>query len=269
MRSSCEASATNSRCAWTMPCASLRAASSSRSISSSVVASSATSSSASGFGIVRAGSRVVAISRAVVRERRDRAHRAARDGEAGERREDRAARDADGEEEPEAADRRVELVVVARHLDVGGPRADEGRRRPAPWRPRGRRSGTMLGVGGGRRTSTFWIGWPDGRRDANDLVADREVLERVPRPCPSRDRSGRERDAVGGRLELVAEVVLQALLRELADDGREREEDDEGEAGRDAGEPPAHRPARRALRKRGRAPLGLGRLAIYSGARTT
>ena len=66
VRSSCEASATKSRCAWIIASVSERAASSSRSICSSVRASSATSSSDSGIGIRRDGSRVVAISRAAV-----------------------------------------------------------------------------------------------------------------------------------------------------------------------------------------------------------
>ena len=62
VRSSWEASATNSRCRLMVLSVFVRAASSSRSISSSVRASSATSSSLSGSGIRFEGSRVVAIS---------------------------------------------------------------------------------------------------------------------------------------------------------------------------------------------------------------
>ena len=65
VRSSCEASATNSRCLRIACSRSSRAESSERSICSSVRASSPTSSSALGSGIRREGSRVAAISRAV------------------------------------------------------------------------------------------------------------------------------------------------------------------------------------------------------------
>ena len=66
VRSSCDASATNSRCNCIICSVSDRAASSSRSIWSSVRASSPTSSSRSGSGIRCEGSRVVAIERAVL-----------------------------------------------------------------------------------------------------------------------------------------------------------------------------------------------------------
>ncbi len=65
VRSSCEASATNSRCTCIICSVSERAASSSRSIWSSVRASSPTSSSVSGAGMRSEGSRVEAISLAV------------------------------------------------------------------------------------------------------------------------------------------------------------------------------------------------------------
>ena len=64
MRSSCEASATNSRWRASAASVSVRDSSSACSIDSSVVASSATSSSASGRGIVRPALRVRSISRA-------------------------------------------------------------------------------------------------------------------------------------------------------------------------------------------------------------
>ena len=64
VRSSCEASATNSRWRSSAASVSVRASSSACSIDSSVVASSATSSSASGRGIVSDGLRVRSISRA-------------------------------------------------------------------------------------------------------------------------------------------------------------------------------------------------------------
>ena len=65
VRSSCEASATNSRCFFIAASRSVRAASSERSICSSVRASSPTSSSAFGAGMWREGSPVSAILRAV------------------------------------------------------------------------------------------------------------------------------------------------------------------------------------------------------------
>ncbi len=65
VRSSCEASATNSRCFRIAASRSERAASSERSISSRVSASSPTSSSVLGTGMLREGSPVSLISRAV------------------------------------------------------------------------------------------------------------------------------------------------------------------------------------------------------------
>ena len=120
VRSSCEASAMNSRCAWTTCSVSEREASSSRSIWSSVRASSPISSSRSGSGIRCDGSRVEAISRAVGGQRGDRAHGPPGDRHSGEGGEHRAAGDAEREQQPQAAHRRVEVVVVARVLDVGG-----------------------------------------------------------------------------------------------------------------------------------------------------
>ena len=65
VRSSCEASATNSRWRVSAASVSVRAASSSPSMSSSVCARSETSSFAVGFGSATCGSRVRATSRAV------------------------------------------------------------------------------------------------------------------------------------------------------------------------------------------------------------
>ena len=65
VRSSCEASATNSRWRFSAASRSARAASSERSISSSVLASSPTSSSTRGCGMWLEGSPVSAIVRAV------------------------------------------------------------------------------------------------------------------------------------------------------------------------------------------------------------
>ena len=108
VRSSCEASATNSRCACIICSVSERAASSSRSICSSVRASSPTSSSVSGSGMRCEGSRVVAISRAVaVSAAIGRIARPAT-AIAGERGEQGAAEHAEPQEEPEPADRAVE-----------------------------------------------------------------------------------------------------------------------------------------------------------------
>ena len=123
VRSSCEASATKSRCAWIICWVSARAASSSRSIWSRVVASSATSSSDSGIGSRREGSRVAVISRAAaVSEEIGRIARPAT-ATPGQRGHDRAADHAEGEEEPE--------------LVQGRPRARRGcartGRRSAPW----------------------------------------------------------------------------------------------------------------------------------------
>ena len=89
VRSSCEASATNSRCACIICSVSERAASSSRSICSRVRASSPTSSSVSGSGMRSEGSRVEAISRAVAVSVGDRPHRAPRDRDPGQSREQR------------------------------------------------------------------------------------------------------------------------------------------------------------------------------------
>ena len=119
VRSSCEASATNSRWRASAASVSARASSSACSISSSVVASSATSSSASGRGMLR---RRVARARDLARgvgELGDRLHRAARGGQAGEQRERGAAEHAEAEEE---------LHAVGRRLHVGDPAARTGRR---------------------------------------------------------------------------------------------------------------------------------------------
>ena len=193
---------------------------------------------------VRAGSRVVAISRAVVVSAAIGPIARPATARPGKRGEDRAARDADREEEPEAADGRVELVVVAGHLDVGDAGADQRgvdlRRRDVEIA-----EADDLGV---RRGQV-------GRRSLRSGRRARGVIRTISSPIVSSssrnlDDAGfgvdldRERDAVGGRLELVAEVVLEPLLRELSDDRREGEEDHEGEAGRDAREAPANGPAR-------------------------
>ena len=117
VRSSCEASATNSRWACTICSVSERAASSWRSMSSSVRASSATSSSVSGIGIRREGSRVVATSRAAAvseaigRIARPATARPASSCEGG------AGEDARTEQEPDPVRGRFERVAIARVLD--------------------------------------------------------------------------------------------------------------------------------------------------------
>ncbi len=112
VRSSCEASATNSRWRASDDSVSPRAALSSRSISSSVWARSATSSLASEAGSLTSGSRVRATSLRGAREAGDRAHRPARDEQPAEEGQQRAAEHAEGEEQPHAGDR-------ARHRDLG------------------------------------------------------------------------------------------------------------------------------------------------------
>ena len=123
VRSSWEASATNSRCFFIAASRSARAASSERSICSSVRASSPTSSSIFGSGMWREGSPVSAISRALaVSEETGRIARAG-DRQAGEAGEQGAAEDAGGDEEPEPVDRRVDVLEAAPVLDVAGRRA--------------------------------------------------------------------------------------------------------------------------------------------------
>ena len=118
VRSSCEASATNSRWRTSAASVSARASSSACSIESSVVASSATSSSASGRGMRRAGSRVRVDLARGLGQLGDRLHRAARGGQAGEQRERGAAEDAEAEEE---------LHAVGGRLDVGDAGGRTGR----------------------------------------------------------------------------------------------------------------------------------------------
>ena len=111
VRSSCEASATNSRCFCIAASRSVRAASSERSICSRVRASSPTSSSTSGSGMLLRGVAGVGDLARRRGQRGDRPHRPVGDRQPGEAGEQGAAEDAGGDEQPEAVDRRVDVLA--------------------------------------------------------------------------------------------------------------------------------------------------------------
>ena len=150
VRSSCEASATNSRCFFIAASRSARAASSERSICSRVRASSPTSSSAFGLRHVARGVAGVGDLARGRGQRGDRPHRPAGDRDAGEAGEQGAAEDAGGDEEPEPVDGRVDVGDAAPVLDEAGRELPFAARRRRSRRACRRRS-RGRGVGGPER----------------------------------------------------------------------------------------------------------------------
>ena len=250
VRSSCEASATNSRWAWTSCWASVREASSSR---------EHRIERPSQLGDLVVGRRLRHRERRVARrrdfargrgQRRDRPHRPLRHPQAGERRQQCSGADSDAEEQPKPADRGVELVVVARIEHVDGVerarrRGQDALRDREVSKVRVRRSADW---GGGEDSSGA-----TSERPAESTIAIVASLARIRSSNSERPMTSfvagfdldRERELTGGRLELLAEVVLESILGEPADDRGERQQDREGQGGRDAGEAPADGPARR------------------------
>ena len=252
VRSSCEASATNSRCFFIAASRSVRAASSERSICSSVRASSPTSSLDLGVGHVAGG---VAGAGDLARgrgQRRDRPHRPAGDRDAGEAGEQGAAEDAGGDEEPEAVDGRVDVGDVAAVLDEPGGgagfAADAGGRDPhLAVVGEAERGGRPQRLGAGAFLDQVAFGVEDPRRGA---VGADEVVEFGP--------AVERRRAAVLKTRLSAASVCAAPLTWRLKSSRMRlvatwpitapktSRIDQGEAGRDRRQAPAHRPAARA-----------------------
>ena len=255
VRSSCEASATNSRWRASVASVSARASSSACSIESSVVGQ---------LGDLVVGLRprdarldgraCASISRAAVGQLGDRLHRAARRRQAGQQRQRGAAEHAEAEEQLHAVRGRLH---VARCAARTGRRADvvpgcwSGRRsRARASRPSSRRSPRSRSVGGpkfgasverveatapvgGRRRGSARVG---RRRERVERRSVQRVLRVARRRASARTCSTScacSRSAARG--DLAVEVLVDRARRQRADDHRE------AAAGSPASAPPSRR----------------------------
>ena len=249
VRSSCEASATNSRWRRRADSRSERAASSESSICSQRPRQLADLVVGAGLGHVARGVAGLGDLTCGRGQRGDRPHRAAGDrhpGEAGEHgRADHPGRD----QQPEPADGRVDVLLVAPVLDVARDAA-----------------GLAAAQGDGDDAHLADFAHPGDRRTELGRVEDwRRAVDR--RSCISRTeaslglaksaRSGSlvirvlvivstictcEASARHGALHLAVEVVAHSLRGEVADDHAEEHQDRQRQPGRDRGQPPADGP---------------------------
>ena len=253
VRSSCEASATNSRWRAGRPRSPTRAAPSSPSMSSSVWARSATSSLAEGLGRVVAGSRVRATSRAARGEAGDGPHRAARHGQPGQEGQRRAAEHAEAEEGLDAArwwrsgrraGARTARSPPARRSGGRAWATGSCRRRRCPPAAAARRRGSAptsrRSSLGGPRFAPFSGAEPITRPERSSTRISAPPADGGAEQVLGHGGLGPQADAVGqaggGRAQLGVEARVQPPHGERADHHGEQQEDHEGQPGRDHGE---------------------------------
>ena len=185
-------------------------------------------------------------------QRRDRAHRAARDRVAGERGEQGSAEHPEPEEEPDPADRRLERRALAGVLDEDLAADRAGRDLLAGDGQVARPGAAPRAAGRGRGGSALGlIGRPLIVDDLDVGVAREDEVVEAEVAVRHRALAGRRidvelepvGDVVGRALRLLVEVGLELVDREAADDERERQQDEKRQHRRDGGDSRLDRPA--------------------------